>query len=189
MDSERGIDAIHALQRTIRPSPAAAPTATTTGNADSFSDFQKGYLASNLGDVSQALLGTLRTLHAVRGETRLQTAEHTLRRSEAYIHTTLGQLSDDARRVFIEADELRALAAHEASEIVRASAASGAVIREELKSAREGVEGVLKAWNGWRFAWGVERVGEGVGRVVDERWGHALGYQVSLEVEGCRVGC
>lgn len=85
---------------------------------------------------------------------------------------------DEARRVGIEADELRSLAACEASEISRASAASGKVVREELRNAREGVEGVLRAWNGWRFPWGVEGVGEGVGRVIDERWGHALGYQV-----------
>lgn len=178
MDSERGIEAIHTLRRTMAHEKTA-----------SFDAFQAAYVASNLGAISQALLGSIRALHPTRDAVRLTTAQHTLHRAHAYVHATLGTLSDDARRVLIQAESLRALAAAEASAIARASAAGRAVIRAELGGAREGVEGVLGAWNGWRFVRAVEGVGAGVEAVVDRRWGHGLAYQVRERTGASLLGC
>lgn len=182
LDSESGIQAIHALQRAIRTPPSTADTHPNRR----FEEFQIAYRASNLGTVTASLLTTLQSLHphdpAARSTIRLATAHHVRDRGIAYVRGVLGSLADQSRRVYLEAEELRAVAASEAGEIARHSAARRGVIQAELVGAREAVEGVLKGFNGWKFGRRVDMVGDEVGRVVDAQWGSTLAHQVSLPV-------
>lgn len=170
LDSEAGIQAIHALRATI--SPSSASTLPPTASQPDFSAFQAPYVASNLGAVSQSLLHSLRSLQP----SAERSAEHVAAQAREYVRRVLAEASAESIKVRSEAEELRALAAHSASLIARTSTARSGNVRKELEKTREEVERVLRGFKVWGT--GAERVGEEVAGVVGSRWGYTLAQQV-----------